>query len=59
MNNYTDNVPLLIELENKTNDHKIKKDIKEYLKDLTEKKKISDFREFNISRKKAVDRIEK
>ena len=57
MNDYTDNVPLLIELKNKTNDLKLKNDINEYLKQIKDDNKSNDFREFNISRKNAINNL--
>ena len=59
LENYNcDNVPLLVELHNKTDDTKLKEDIADYLQ--TNKFcSVSDFREYNISRVKANEEIKK
>lgn len=49
MNNHTDNIPLLIDLYNKTDDENIKEDLKEYLNSI--ETKTNGFQEFNISKK--------
>ena len=49
MNNHTDDIPLLIDLYNKTDDENIKEDLKEYLNSI--ETKTNGFQEFNISKK--------
>ena len=55
MNNHTDNIPLLIDLYNKTDDENIKEDLKEYLNSI--ETKTNGFQEFNISKKIANEKI--
>ena len=54
----SDNVPLLIELYNKTDDTTLKDSIKEYLnKDMYQETKTKGFQEYNISKKVAHKKI--
>ena len=48
MNNHTDNIPVLIDLYNETDDLKIKQTLKNYFSFM--KKPIKHFQEFNVSK---------
>ena len=59
LENYNyDNIPLLVDLYNKTDDYQIKRELKYYFKEIKEYNEISDFREYNISKSKALKSIE-
>lgn len=55
-NNHTDNIPLLIELYNKTDDKKLKKEINIYLAKIYDND-LGDFLEYNISKYNAKKEI--
>ena len=56
-NNYSDNIPLLVELYDNS-DKSLKKELDEYFK-YFKNNKIKDFREYNISKAKCIKEIEK
>jgi hypothetical protein len=58
LQNYsTDNIPLLVDLYNKTDDYKIKTELKYYFEEIEQNNKIRDFREYNISKHSALKSI--
>lgn len=57
INYNTDNIELLVDLYNKTDDKEIKDELKYYFDDIKEYSKIRDFREYNISKSNALKSI--
>ena len=60
LKNYrADNIPLLIELKDKTNDSSLKHDIELYLKEMEEELESKSLLEYNISKNNAYNKISK
>ena len=58
LQNYnSDNIPLLVDLYDKTNNKEIKEQIAIYFKELNDQFEIDNFQEFNISKNKAIKEI--
>ena len=53
----TDNIPLLVDLYNKSDDLEIKEELEYYFDDMKDYCKIHDFREFNLSKSSALKSI--
>ena len=59
LENYSaDNIPLLVDFYNSTNNKSIKKDLKDYL-EITDFYEIRGFQEYNISKVRAKESIKK
>lgn len=58
LKNYNaDNIPQLIDFYNETSDRKLKKDIKDYIKEVKDDFKTNNVFEYNISKNRAISKI--
>lgn len=55
----TDNIPILINLYNSTDDNKIKSELLDYFKVIRDTNKINSWEEFNISKYRTIKQLEK